>query len=329
MSNVASVAFAASSVSPVSFGIVLPTAAVPEVVTNVVVTFGLLSRWVRKYAIATPATASAIAASARSIPRPNRRSGSGGGGGGGGRRVAARRGSFRRSASYRLVSRSRCVSNATVDGHRWVRVPGPRARRAGSGARLGRARDLVRAAAAGGGRLGARGRARRSPRSRRRSTESTRSSIPPTGRASGSGTSTSSARRPSPGRRRLPARPRLERSRLLRRARRLPRGGRARAGQLLRALESGGGAPRRAAHPAATIVRTSLIYGGDEEGPQERLARENRRFFVDELRSPVQVGDLAEAILELLALDPGPLHLGGADDISRFDFAVLLGADPA
>ena len=85
-----------------------------------------------------------------------------------------------------------------------------------------------------------------------------------------------------------------------------------------------------AAHPAATIVRTSLIYGGDEEGPQERLARENRRFFVDELRSPVQVGDLAEAILELLALDvPGPLHLGGADDISRFDFAVLLGADPA
>lgn len=84
------------------------------------------------------------------------------------------------------------------------------------------------------------------------------------------------------------------------------------------------------AHPAATIVRTSLIYGGDEEGPQERLARDNRRFFVDELRSPVQVGDLAEAILELLTLDvPGPLHLGGADDISRFDFAVLLGADPA
>ena len=84
------------------------------------------------------------------------------------------------------------------------------------------------------------------------------------------------------------------------------------------------------AHPEATIARTSLMYGGDEPGPQERLARENRRFFVDELRSPVHVGDLAEAILELLALDvPGPLHLGGADDISRFDFAVLLGADPA
>lgn len=84
-----------------------------------------------------------------------------------------------------------------------------------------------------------------------------------------------------------------------------------------------------AAHPDATIVRTSLLYGGDEPGPQERLARENTRFFVDELRSPVQVGDLAAAILELLPLDlPGPLHLGGADEVSRFDFAVLLGADP-
>lgn len=85
-----------------------------------------------------------------------------------------------------------------------------------------------------------------------------------------------------------------------------------------------------AAQRSATIVRTSLIYGGDEPGPQERLARESRRFFVDELRSPVQVGDLAEAILELLTLDvPGPLHVAGADDLSRFDFAVLLGADPA
>lgn len=84
------------------------------------------------------------------------------------------------------------------------------------------------------------------------------------------------------------------------------------------------------AHPSATIVRTSLIYGGDEPGPQERLVRENRRFFVDELRSPIQVGDLADAIIELLALDvTGPLHVGGADDVSRFDFAILLGADPA
>jgi dTDP-4-dehydrorhamnose reductase len=82
-------------------------------------------------------------------------------------------------------------------------------------------------------------------------------------------------------------------------------------------------------HGAPAIVRTSLIYGGAEPGPQERLAREATRFFVDELRSPVQVVDLATAIVELLPLDTsGPLHLAGADDISRYDFAVLLGADP-
>ncbi len=84
-----------------------------------------------------------------------------------------------------------------------------------------------------------------------------------------------------------------------------------------------------AVHPEATIVRTSLIYGGSAPGPQERLARENRRFYIDEIRSPVQVGDLAEALLELLDLSvPGPLHVAGADAVSRFDFAVLLGADP-
>lgn len=83
-----------------------------------------------------------------------------------------------------------------------------------------------------------------------------------------------------------------------------------------------------AAHPAATIVRTSLIYGRPE-GPQERLAREGTRFFVDERRSPVHVDDLATAILELLELDVrGPLHVAGGDDVSRHDFAVLLGADP-
>jgi dTDP-4-dehydrorhamnose reductase len=82
-------------------------------------------------------------------------------------------------------------------------------------------------------------------------------------------------------------------------------------------------------HPEAVLARTSLLYGGAEPGPQELLAREHSRFFVDEVRSPVQVVDLANALLELLALDvSGPLHLGGADDLSRFDFAVLLGADP-
>ena len=89
-------------------------------------------------------------------------------------------------------------------------------------------------------------------------------------------------------------------------------------------------AERRATeiHGAPTLVRTSLIYGGAEPGPQERLAAGATRFFVDEFRSPVQVTDLAGAIVELLSLDvAGPLHLAGADDVSRYDFAVLLGAD--
>jgi len=85
-----------------------------------------------------------------------------------------------------------------------------------------------------------------------------------------------------------------------------------------------------AAHPEALIPRTSLLYGGHEPGPQERLALGGGPFFVDELRSPVVVGDLVDALLELLPLDvTGPLHLGGADDVSRYEFALLLGADPA
>lgn len=82
-------------------------------------------------------------------------------------------------------------------------------------------------------------------------------------------------------------------------------------------------------HGRPSIVRTSLIYGGSEPGPQERLARDGTRFFVDEIRSPVQVGDLADALLEVAGLEiAGALHLGGADDVSRLDFALLLGADP-
>jgi dTDP-4-dehydrorhamnose reductase len=83
-------------------------------------------------------------------------------------------------------------------------------------------------------------------------------------------------------------------------------------------------------HGYPTIVRTSLIYGGREPGPQERLARTGTRFYVDEIRSPVQVSDLAMAIHGCLDMDiHGPLNMAGADDVSRYEFAVLLGADPA
>jgi dTDP-4-dehydrorhamnose reductase len=89
-----------------------------------------------------------------------------------------------------------------------------------------------------------------------------------------------------------------------------------------------------AAHPAALLVRTSLIYGGASPSPHERRALEAELdFFTDEIRSPVQVDDLALALLELAELDvSGPLHVAGADDVSRYAFARLVvaanGGDP-
>lgn len=85
-----------------------------------------------------------------------------------------------------------------------------------------------------------------------------------------------------------------------------------------------------AVRPDATIVRTSLIYGGAEPSQHELAARRAAYpFFVDERRSPVQVTDLADALLELAALDvAGPLHVAGADDVSRFEFAQLVSGGP-
>lgn len=81
-----------------------------------------------------------------------------------------------------------------------------------------------------------------------------------------------------------------------------------------------------AARPDALVVRTSLIYRGDGSTRHEQLARDPAMsFYDDELRSPVQVGDLAAAILELAELDvAGPLHVAGADGLSRLEFARLM-----
>jgi dTDP-4-dehydrorhamnose reductase len=86
----------------------------------------------------------------------------------------------------------------------------------------------------------------------------------------------------------------------------------------------------REAHPDALVVRTSLMYGGAEPGPQERMAADPEvRFFTDELRSPVHVGDLAAALLELLEREEsGVLHMAGADVLSRYELARLLAPDP-
>jgi dTDP-4-dehydrorhamnose reductase len=86
----------------------------------------------------------------------------------------------------------------------------------------------------------------------------------------------------------------------------------------------------RAAHPQALIVRTSLMYGGAEPGRHERSAADpDSAFFTDELRSPVHVGDLAAALLELAGVErAGILHMAGADALSRYDFARLLAPHP-
>jgi dTDP-4-dehydrorhamnose reductase len=81
-----------------------------------------------------------------------------------------------------------------------------------------------------------------------------------------------------------------------------------------------------AQHPGALVVRTSLIYGGPRPGPQERLAADpDATFFTDEVRCPIQLGDLADALIELAATDlSGVLHVAGADRLSRHEFAQLL-----
>ena len=48
-------------------------------------------------------------------------------------------------------------------------------------------------------------------------------------------------------------------------------------------------------------------------------------FYTDEIRSPVHVGDLAAALLELAVLEvAGPLHVAGADAVSRAELAALI-----
>ena len=80
------------------------------------------------------------------------------------------------------------------------------------------------------------------------------------------------------------------------------------------------------AHPGATIVRTSLIYG-TPDGPQERLAREGKRFLWMSSARPFRSRTWRRRARSARSRVPGPAAIGGSDDISRYDFAVLLGAD--
>lgn len=92
--------------------------------------------------------------------------------------------------------------------------------------------------------------------------------------------------------------------------------------------------------PGALVVRTSLIYGGDTPSPHERMVAEalagerEVTFFEDEYRSPVAVGDLAGALLELCESDAaGVLHVAGPEPVTRLAFAqaiaVASGEEPS
>jgi dTDP-4-dehydrorhamnose reductase len=91
--------------------------------------------------------------------------------------------------------------------------------------------------------------------------------------------------------------------------------------------------------PAAAIVRTSLIIG-DAESKQVTMAldlatgRRSGALFTDEYRCPVDVHDLAAAVLELARSDyAGLLNVAGPETMSRAELgrmaAVRYGADPA
>ncbi len=84
------------------------------------------------------------------------------------------------------------------------------------------------------------------------------------------------------------------------------------------------------AHAEALLVRTSLVYGGRTPSKHELSAHDpDFTFFSNEIRSPVQVSDLALALLELAELDvTGPLHVAGADNVSRAEFAELIARGP-
>jgi dTDP-4-dehydrorhamnose reductase len=93
--------------------------------------------------------------------------------------------------------------------------------------------------------------------------------------------------------------------------------------------------------PGAALVRTSLIVSGGRYplSRTERFALALARgevdgaLFTDEIRCPVAVDDLADALLALASSDyAGVLNVAGPRPLSRYDLGVLVarrhGVDP-
>ncbi|MCF3178741.1 sugar nucleotide-binding protein [Streptomyces polychromogenes] len=95
----------------------------------------------------------------------------------------------------------------------------------------------------------------------------------------------------------------------------------------------------RLLHPAAAIVRTSLIIG-DGGSAHERVVHElaagtrSGALFTDDVRCPVHVADLAAALLELATSRvAGIAHVTGSEALTRYELGVLIarrdGLDPS
>jgi dTDP-4-dehydrorhamnose reductase len=94
----------------------------------------------------------------------------------------------------------------------------------------------------------------------------------------------------------------------------------------------------RAISPTAAVIRTSLIIGhgrGGHETLTHALIAGTAQgaLFTDQIRKPVHVDDLADALLEIATTDhAGTLNVAGTDPVSRYDLGVLVatrdGLDP-
>jgi dTDP-4-dehydrorhamnose reductase len=86
----------------------------------------------------------------------------------------------------------------------------------------------------------------------------------------------------------------------------------------------------RGVHPASVIARTSLIIGDGDSPREEQVrmlatGRTTGVLYIDEVRCPVHVRDLACALVELAgSAHSGVHHLAGADAVNRHELGVMI-----
>ncbi|MEM9381780.1 MAG: sugar nucleotide-binding protein [Planctomycetota bacterium] len=87
------------------------------------------------------------------------------------------------------------------------------------------------------------------------------------------------------------------------------------------------------AAPDATVVRLPLLYGnsagrgrGASDALLEAVERGDRPpLFVDEWRTPLEVSNAAEALVEILEFDaPGIVHVAGPERVSRYELGLAV-----